>query len=65
MIDENKKPVQWLKGMPICPACGYYSGIYYNQEVRDTCSRCGQAVDWQGIDPRKGGATWQHTTWNY
>ena len=41
-----------------CPTCGWFVGEQYlprrhNQQKSNYCSRCGQAIDWDGIEPEK------------
>lgn len=41
-----------------CPNCGWFVGEQYiprkhNQSKSNYCSRCGQAIDWNAVEPEK------------
>ncbi len=41
-----------------CPSCGWFVGEQYvprrhNQRKSNYCSRCGQAIDWNAVEPEK------------
>lgn len=42
----------------VCPVCGWFVGEQYvprrhNQSKSNYCSRCGQAIDWDAVEPEK------------
>lgn len=50
---ETRKWREW-----VCPVCGWFVGErvthprigYHDQQKNNYCSRCGQKIDWEGID---------------
>ena len=49
----RKKWLDW-----VCPNCGWFVGEQYvprrhNQTKSDFCSKCGQAIDWDAVEPER------------
>lgn len=46
----------------VCPNCGWFVGQQYlprrhNQQKSNYCSRCGQEIDWDGVEDEKNKRT--------
>ena len=49
----RKKWLDW-----VCPNCGWFVGEQYvprrhNQSKSNFCSKCGQAIDWDAVEPER------------
>lgn len=60
-VNRGDQPHEWRNDTWAewcCPTCGWFVGEQYvprkhNQQKSNYCSRCGQAIDWDAVEPEK------------